>query len=140
MTTDVNSWKELTKLTQGKAFDIERVRLRENSIAIEGRFESPPLARMTEENQVFVVAFLRSHGSIKEMERLFGISYPTVKARLTHIAEQLPFVETVDAPLPPNGDEVLDQLEQGTIDVDEAAELLRRRGGAKGTDLVRGEK
>ena len=41
------------------------------------------------------MAFVQVHGSIKEMERIFGISYPTVKNRLDAIAEQLPLVETV---------------------------------------------
>jgi hypothetical protein len=38
---------------------------------------------------VFVAAFVRSHGSIKEMEQVFGVSYPTVKARLNRIAAML---------------------------------------------------
>ncbi|WP_309142007.1 DUF2089 family protein [Streptomyces griseicoloratus] len=28
---------------------------------------------------------MRSHGSFKEMERIFGVSYPTIKARLRRI-------------------------------------------------------
>ena len=50
------------------------------------------------EDQVFVAAFLKSHGSIKEMEQVFGVSYPTVKARLNRIAGQLEFVETDPKP------------------------------------------
>jgi hypothetical protein len=71
-------WHELTRLTQGAAIIVERVRLADSDVAIEGSFELPPLARLSAENQVFVMAFVRSHGSIKEMERVFGISYPTV--------------------------------------------------------------
>jgi hypothetical protein len=51
------------------------------------------------DDQIFITAFVRSHGSIKEMERVFGVSYPTIKARLTRIAASLEFVETI--PLPP---------------------------------------
>ena len=36
---------------------------------------------------MFVTAFVRSHGSIKEMEQVFGVSYPTIKARLNRIAD-----------------------------------------------------
>ena len=79
-------WQELTKLTQGASLVVERVRM--GDIAIEGRFELPQLARLTMEDQVFVAAFLKSHGSIKEMEQVFGVSYPTVKARLNRIAGQ----------------------------------------------------
>ena len=87
-------WQELTHLTQGQPIVVERVRLTEKDIAIEGSFELPQLARLAMEDQIFVTAFVRSHGSIKEMERVFGVSYPTIKSRLTRIADSLEFVET----------------------------------------------
>jgi hypothetical protein len=113
-------WQELTKLTQGASLVVERVRL--GDIAIEGAFELPQLARLTIEDQIFVAAFLKSHGSIKEMEQVFGVSYPTVKARLNRIAGQLEFVDTNPAPLAPRN-EILNQLERGDIT---AAEAIRR--------------
>ena len=91
-------WQELTRLTQGEPITIERVRLTDKDIAIEGRFELPQLARLSMDDQVFVTAFVRSHGSIKEMERIFGVSYPTVKSRLTRIANGLEFVDTNPTP------------------------------------------
>jgi len=116
-------WQELTKLTQGAPLVVERVRL--GDIAIEGAFELPQLARLTWEDQVFVAAFLKSHGSIKEMEQVFGVSYPTVKARLNRIAGQLEFVDTNPAPLRPQAGrhEILDRLERGEIT---AAEAIRQ--------------
>ena len=80
-------WHELTRLTKGEAITIERVRLDSSDIAIEGKFELPPLARLSSEDQVFVMAFVRCHGSIKKMEEVFGISYPTVKNRIQRIAK-----------------------------------------------------
>jgi len=35
-------WSELTKLTQGAAFSVERIRLKDKDIAIEGGFDLPP--------------------------------------------------------------------------------------------------
>jgi hypothetical protein len=72
-------WQELTRLTQGKPIVVEKIRLLESDIAIEGSFELPPLARLSAEDQIFIAAFVKCHGSIKEIERIFGISYPTVK-------------------------------------------------------------
>src|SRR5690242_13058343 len=117
----VADWQELTKLTQGQPIVVERVRLAEKDIAIEGAFELPQLARLNAEDQVFVVAFLRSHGSIKEMEQVFGVSYPTIKARLNRIAGQLQFVETDPSP---SRAEVLEQLGRGEISADEAIRAL----------------
>jgi hypothetical protein len=115
-------WQELTELTRGQPFLVERVRLTGNGIAVEGQFEPPQLAQLSVDDQVFVAAFVRSHGSIKEMERIFGVSYPTIKSRLNRIAGQLDFVDT--DPTPPTGADVVDRLRRGEISVQEAlAEL-----------------
>ena len=118
----VADWQELTRLTQGQPIVVERVRLAGKDIAIEGAFELPQLARLSAEDQVFVVAFLRSHGSIKEMEQVFGVSYPTIKARLNRISGSLEFVETNPAPPAPGRAEVLERLKRGEIT---AAEAIR---------------
>ena len=114
-------WQELTHLTQGQPITVERVRLSATGIAIEGDFELPQLARLSVEDQVFVTAFVRSHGSIKEMESVFGVSYPTIKARLNRIAGSLEFVET--NPLPSRA-EILDRLSRGEIDTEDAIRQL----------------
>jgi hypothetical protein len=110
-------WQELTQLTQGQPIVVERVRLTEKGIAIEGQFELPQLARLSMDDQVFITAFVRSHGSIKEMERVFGVSYPTIKARLTRIADSLEFIET--NPTPSKSD-LLARLQRGEITAEQA--------------------
>jgi hypothetical protein len=112
-------WQELTKLTAGQALVVERVRLAETGITIEGTFELPQLAELSGEDQVFVTAFVRCHGSIKEMERTFGVSYPTIKNRLNRIANSLDFVDTDPAP---SRSEVIDRLRRGDIT---AADAIR---------------
>ena len=116
-------WQKLTKMTQGKPITVERVRLADSDIAIEGSFTLPPLANLSSEDQVFVMAFVRCHGSIKEMEEMFGISYPTVKNRINRIAQQLEFVEIVNV-LP--AEEVIGELENGKISADEAIRRLSK--------------
>jgi hypothetical protein len=119
-------WQALTALTGGRPLIIERVRLLDRNLAIEGEFDLPPLARLSGEDQVFVAAFVRAHGSIKEMEALFGVSYPTVKNRLNRLAAQLDFVDVSPATPPAvQKSDVLDRLERGEISVDEAVQALR---------------
>ena len=110
-------WQELTQLTEGAALIVERVRIADRGISIEGEFELPQLARLALEDQIFIAAFVKSHGSIKEMEQVFGVSYPTIKARLNRIAAALQFVDT--NPTPPRSD-VLDRLSRGEISASEA--------------------
>src|ERR1700735_1719230 len=97
-TKSASDWQDLLRIAQGSPVVIERVRLPEKQIAVEGSFTLPELARLSLEDQVFVTAFLRSHGSIKDMEQTFGVSYPTIKARLNRIAGLLNFVETAPSP------------------------------------------
>ena len=115
--TKKSDWQELTQFTQGQAIVVERVRLADKDIAIEGQFELPQLARLPMEDQIFITAFVRSHGSIKEMERVFGVSYPTIKSRLTRIADSLEFVETNPTP---SKAEILSRLQNGEITAEEA--------------------
>jgi hypothetical protein len=116
-----HEWQELTRLTQGRPMAVERVRLAETSTAIEGSWELPQLARLSAEDQVFVTAFVRSHGSIKEMERIFGVSYPTIKARLNRIGDSLEFVDTNPQP---SRVEILERLRRGELTPDGAIEEL----------------
>jgi hypothetical protein len=115
-------WQELTRLTGGRPLVVERVRMTETGIAIEGEFELPALLELSAEDQVFLSAFVRSHGSIKKMEQFFGVSYPTIKNRLNKIANQLEFVEIDSEPAEVG---ILDRLEQGEITVEQALKRLR---------------
>jgi len=112
-----SDWQDLLRMTQGAALVIERVRVPEKGIAIEGSFTLPALARLSLEDQVFVTAFLRSHGSIKEMEQIFGVSYPTIKARLNRISGLLQFIDTNPSP---SRSDVLERLKNGEITAAEA--------------------
>lgn len=125
-----HDWQTLVELTGGAPLVVERVRIAEKDIVVEGQFQAPQLARLTAEDQVFVAAFVRSHGSIKEMERVFGVSYPTIKARLNRIAGALEFIDAQPPSEAQSADpsSVLDRLERGEIT---AAEAIRQMEGER---------
>ena len=89
-------------------------------VDIEGQFDVSPLGRLPQEEQVFVTAFLRHHGSIRKMEELFNISYPTVKNRLRSVVDQLDRVFSAPSP----NTVILQQLAEGEITVGEALERM----------------
>ena len=121
-------WAYLTRMTGGKTIWIERVVVEGENVAIEGQFELPPLARLTAEDQVFAAVFVKCHGSIKQMEKHFGISYPTVKSRLNRLASQLDFVEVEESATTTEDSDVLNRLDRGEISVDDAIEFLKKGG------------
>jgi hypothetical protein len=126
-----HDWQELTKLVGQARVEIDRVRLIDTGVAIEGPFTLPPLAQLPAEDQVFVAAFVRCHGSIKQMEKYFGVSYPTIKNRLNKIGSQLAFVEIEqgsDTGAPESTpSEVLDRLSRGELTVAQALEQLKQK-------------
>ncbi len=119
-------WHYLTDMTGTREFVVTQIRLKGSDVVIGGEFELPLLAGLRYEDQVFVGEFVRSHGSIKGMEKAFGVSYPTIKNRLNRIAAQLQLVQVEVEPVAPESTEVLDLLEAGEITAEEAAERLRR--------------
>jgi hypothetical protein len=118
-------WGYLTRLTGDSPLTIERVSVEGQGIDIVGQFDLPPLARLSAEDQVFVAVFVKSHGSIKQMEKHFGISYPTVKSRLNRLSDRLDFVDVESTP---DSSGVLQRLDKGEISVDQAVDLLKPGG------------
>jgi hypothetical protein len=116
-----SDWQDLLRIAKGAPLVIERVRIPQRQITVEGSFSLPELASLSLEDQVFIIAFLRSHGSIKEMEQTFGVSYPTIKARLNRLSGQLPYADNNPSP---SRAEVLERLKAGEISADEAIRAL----------------
>jgi hypothetical protein len=94
---------------------------------IEGSFSSCKFCRLPVEQQEFIEVFLKCRGSIKDVEKELGISYPTVRNRLDGVIQALGYVQKQD-----DGEdkiskqEILEALEKGEISTQEAARLLRK--------------
>ena len=97
---------------------IERFRCQDCGVSVEGEF-SVPGWRLTREQWDFVRLFLKVRGNLKEMERVMGVSYPTVRARLESVRRALGFSQDTDIK-----DEILSALEKGEITVEEALKRL----------------
>lgn len=49
---------------------------------ISGSFDLPTLACLSEQEQQFVIDFVKSSGSLKDMAKIMNLSYPTVRNML----------------------------------------------------------
>lgn len=105
----------------------ERMRIRNLScgscgLSLEGEMELPKLARLTPEDREFVELFTLSGGSLKEVGRILGISYPTVRGRLDHVISNL---KSLDESSRKRRMEILEKLEKGEIKTEEALKVLK---------------
>lgn len=89
---------------------------------IDSTMPIPPFFRLPPDLQDFVLIFLRCEGKIREVEKVLGISYPTVCKRLALVNELL---GNTTAPLATK--DILEQLERGEITASEATQLLKQK-------------
>ncbi len=118
-------WSKIIELAQGSEIIIEQVSFPQSGIRIQGSFEPPSIFNLNSDDQAFIAAFIQSHGSIKDMEQIFGVSYPTIKNRLNQLAKKFDSIEISSQKYEEPSD-VLKQLEAGKINVNEALERLKK--------------
>ncbi len=117
------SWSDLTDMTHGKQLRVKEVEVVETGISIRGNFKLPSVCELSLEDQIFVGAFIQCHGSIKKMEKYFGVSYPSIKNRLNRLGEKFEFVKIDNVN---TKSDILEQIDRGEIDVEEALSRLEK--------------
>ncbi len=94
---------------------------------LEGRFDLPPLLRLGREDLSFVLEFVRLSGSLKDLGKHLGQSYPTVRNRLDDIIARLKEGGGAE-----DGEaarrRVLDALSRGELSVKDASKKLKELG------------
>ena len=56
---------------------------------IEGHFTIPPLVRINQDDQFFILDFVKNSGSLKNMEKSLNLSYPTIRNKLNEIINKI---------------------------------------------------
>ncbi len=87
---------------------------------LEGPFTISPLATLPAQDQAIIIAFLRGFGSIKNVQEILGVSFPTARARIERIVSNLN--ESME--VPGDREKVLERLARGEISFDQALERL----------------
>lgn len=101
---------------------------------LNGNFSPCKFCSLEEKHLKFVETFLRCRGSIKEVEKALGVSYPTVKNMLDAALTALGFDERPDLRAVREEEErtdILARLANREIDVDTAIEALNQLKGGK---------
>ncbi len=103
---------------------VTRLEFTGEGISIEGRFELNEFALLESESLEFLRLYIKVRGNLKEVERILGVSYPTVRVRFDVLLQNLGYEP--DAVTTDLRDEVLTALEKGQVNVDEAIKKLKR--------------
>lgn len=105
-----------------------RLTCRECDTKIEGHFIFGPFAQLSPEQINFVELFVRHEGKITRLERELELSYPTIRNRLHDVIRALgyePGEEEVFGPSEEERRRILEELEQGQINYEDAMRQLR---------------
>ncbi len=107
-------------------------------IRVEGHFQMNEFASLSPDDLHFLRIFVHSEGRIREMESALGLSYPTIRSRLTALKNKLaaaPGVpaapesqlsESPEAPVESSVSEVLARLEAGELSYEDAMKEIKR--------------
>lgn len=98
------------------------------ALQLEGRFELPELLRLDRDDLDFVLEFVRASGSLKDMCKQRGLSYPTIRNRLDDIIAKLSAKPEKGDKLEARRRKILDAIASGSLSVKEATAKLKELG------------
>lgn len=59
------------------------------STQVTGNFVLPEFMKLTEEEQGFIIKFFLSSGNIKDMSKMYSISYPTMRNKIDDLIQKI---------------------------------------------------
>lgn len=113
----------------GGEITVTRLACRDCDTTFEGRFSISSFSQLSGEQLHFIETFVRCEGKINRMEGELGISYPTIRNRLHEVIRALGYepggTEETTGLSPVERQQILEQLDKGTISVEDAMNLLQ---------------
>ncbi len=123
----------------GEPLEVTRLASPHSGVVIEGRFVPNEFALLPEQQLEFLRLFVRTRGNLKEVERLMGLSYPTIRQRLETLLKTLGYQaddstevererlnqEQRQREKAAERSEILAALERGELSASEATQKLR---------------
>lgn len=78
----------------GKRLSVKVMTCNECGTQIEGEYVLPVIMELSEADRQFILDFVKSSGSLKEMASKLKLSYPTVRNRLDDIIARIKTLES----------------------------------------------
>src|SRR5690625_7785197 len=118
----------------GKPLEVTALRSPDSGVSIEGRFQPNEFALLPQENLEFLRLFVKVRGNLKEMERIMGLSYTTIRLRFENLTNVLgsELTEQESRGRAGGRSDIREQLEGGEREAEPRAEaqqgVVSRRG------------
>ena len=107
----------------GEPLEVTRLECPQSGIVLEGRFAPNEFALLSDEHLEFMRLYIKMRGNLKEVERMMGVSYPTVRAKFENMLKVLGY--ELELGNKNDRDEVISLLEAGEISAAEASKRLK---------------
>lgn len=72
-----------------EALQVQSLNCQNCGTEVKGKYPLPKLLELSADDQDFILSFVKSSGSLKQMAKLMGRSYPSVRNRLDDVIQQL---------------------------------------------------
>ena len=101
-------------------------------ISMEGPFRFNEFATLSPEDLHFLRIFIQCEGRVRDMEPALGLSYPTIRSRLTDLKNRLVGAAGTESPVKAKSEkketaqEVLAKLEAGDLSFEEAMDQIKK--------------
>jgi hypothetical protein len=111
----------------GENLTVTRLYCRSCDSTVEGHFTLGRFYHLTPEQMAFVETFIRCEGKLTRVQEELGMSYPTVRARLTEVIRALGYEVSESKPETSLEErrQILEQLASGEISSEKAVHLLQ---------------
>jgi hypothetical protein len=113
-------------------------------LQLRGQFRPKQFSTLSDDQLTFIRVFLRVRGNLSEVEKVLGVSYPTIRNKLDEVNKALdragaevepaagptaPAPEPVATPAPSARQAILQQVAAGVLPAAEALQRLRNLQG-----------
>lgn len=116
----------------GGPVEVVRVRCERCDVSVDGHFRLLEFNLLSPQHLELLRMFVRTRGNLKEMGRIVGVSYPTIRARFEELLAALGYEAAPDpGAVAEERQAVLSALERGEITAGEAAARLRKIAGGE---------
>ncbi|MCK4453688.1 DUF2089 domain-containing protein [candidate division WOR-3 bacterium] len=105
----------------GEKMVISELKCSKCDLRVKKDFFSCDFCQLSEDDYEFLKIFLRTQGKITDIEKILGLSYPTIKAKIDNLLKNLKL-----SPIEEKQDPI-EALSQGELSVDEAVAILKQR-------------